>query len=83
MSTKLDVLLVHPGSRRQIYQSLGDNLAAVESPVWAGLIATFVRNHGFSVEILDAEADELGPDEEPYVEDEEINDLATGGPDLD
>src|ERR1041385_8522018 len=27
--------------------------------------------------------DELGPDEEPYVEDEEINDLATGGPDLD
>jgi anaerobic magnesium-protoporphyrin IX monomethyl ester cyclase len=63
MSTKLDVLLVHPGSRRQIYQSLGDNLAAVESPVWAGLIATFVRNHGFSVEILDAEADELGPED--------------------
>jgi segregation and condensation protein B len=27
--------------------------------------------------------DELGPDEEPYVEDDEINDLATGGPDLD
>jgi segregation and condensation protein B len=27
--------------------------------------------------------DELGPDEEPYIEDEEINDLATGGPDLD
>jgi segregation and condensation protein B len=27
--------------------------------------------------------DELGPDEEPYVDDDEINDLATGGPDLD
>jgi segregation and condensation protein B len=27
--------------------------------------------------------DELGSDEEPYVEDDEINDLATGGPDLD
>jgi len=60
MSRKLDLLLVHPGSRRQIYQSLGDNLAAVESPVWAGLIATFIRNHGFAVEILDAEAEELG-----------------------
>ena len=28
-------------------------------------------------------SDELGPDEDPYIEDEEINDLATGGPDLD
>jgi segregation and condensation protein B len=27
--------------------------------------------------------DELGPDEDPFVEDEEVNDLATGGPDLD
>ena len=63
MSRKLDLLLVHPGSRRQIYQSLGDNLAAVESPVWAGLIATFIRNRGFSVEILDAEAEELGPED--------------------
>jgi len=27
--------------------------------------------------------DELGPDEDPFVEDEPINDLATGGPDLD
>ncbi len=63
MSRKLDLLLVHPGSRRQIYQSLGDNLAAVESPVWAGLIATFVRKRGMAVEILDGEADELGPEE--------------------
>jgi segregation and condensation protein B len=27
--------------------------------------------------------DELGPDEDPFIEDEEVNDLATGGPDLD
>lgn len=63
MSRTLDLLLIHPGSRRQIYQALGDNLAAVESPVWAGLVATFIRNHGFAVEILDAEAEELGPSE--------------------
>jgi radical SAM superfamily enzyme YgiQ (UPF0313 family) len=42
---------------------LGDNLAAVESPVWAGLIGTFIRKRGFSVEILDAEAEELGAQE--------------------
>lgn len=28
-------------------------------------------------------SDELGPDEDPFIEDEEVNDLATGGPDLD
>lgn len=63
MTRTLDLLLVHPGSRKQIYQSLGDTLAAVEPPVWAGLMATFIRNHGFAVDILDAEAEELGPEE--------------------
>jgi anaerobic magnesium-protoporphyrin IX monomethyl ester cyclase len=63
MSRKLDLLLIHPGSRKHIYQSLGETLAAVEPPVWAGLMATFVRNHGFAVDILDAEAEELSPEE--------------------
>ncbi|MDP6632775.1 MAG: radical SAM protein, partial [Dehalococcoidales bacterium] len=60
---QLDLLLVNPGSRMQIYQSLGLNLAAIEPPVWAGLIATFIRNRGYSVQILDAEAEELSPKE--------------------
>jgi hypothetical protein len=56
-----DLVLVNPTSRARIYQSLGKRLTAVENPVWAGLIATFVRTKGFSVEIVDAEADELTP----------------------
>ena len=59
----LDLVLVNPGSRTKIYQSLGARLTAVENPVWAGLIATFVRNKGFSVQIVDAEADELTPEQ--------------------
>src|SRR5262249_25051167 len=59
MTTKLDLLLINPGSRTQVYQSLGTRLAAVENPVWAGLMATFCRRRGLSVEILDAEAEEL------------------------
>jgi len=61
--TQLDLVLVNPGSRARIYQSLGAKLTAVENPVWAGLIASFVRRKGFSVEIVDAEADELSPEE--------------------
>jgi hypothetical protein len=59
----LDLLLVNPGNRVRAYQSLGTSLSAIEPPVWAGLIATFVRRHGYSVSILDANAENLGPGE--------------------
>src|SRR4026208_650553 len=55
----VDLVLVNPGARTAIYQSLGRRLTAVENPIWAGLIATFVRRRGHSVEVVDAEADEL------------------------
>jgi radical SAM superfamily enzyme YgiQ (UPF0313 family) len=45
----------------QAYQSLGSELSAIEPPVWAGLIATFIRKRGYSVCILDAEAEDLNP----------------------
>jgi radical SAM superfamily enzyme YgiQ (UPF0313 family) len=59
----LDLVLINPSSRTQVYQSLGRRLAAVENPVWAGLMATFCRTRGLSVEIVDAEAEELTADE--------------------
>ncbi len=62
MSKQLDVLLINPCSRPQVYQSLGTSLTAVENPVWAGLMATFCRLKGLSVEIVDAEADGLDHD---------------------
>ena len=58
----LDLVLVNPGSRTQIFQSLGARLTAVENPVWAGLIATFARRRSLGVEIVDAEALELTPE---------------------
>lgn len=54
-----DVVLVHPGSRTQVYQSLGNRLSAVEPPVWAGLMATFLQQKGYGVEIIDADGEEL------------------------
>ena len=59
MSQPSDVLFVIPPSRVQIYQDLSRDLAAIEPPVWAGLLATFVRNHGYDGAILDAEAQGL------------------------
>ena len=56
MSKPLDVLLVTPPSRVQVYQELSRDFAAIEPPVWSGLIATYLRQQGCSVAILDAEA---------------------------
>ncbi|HEY7309785.1 MAG TPA: radical SAM protein [Gemmataceae bacterium] len=56
---KLELLLINPGSRTHVYQSLGQTLTAIENPVWAGLMATFCRTRGLSVELIDAEAEEL------------------------
>jgi len=62
MPARPDLVLINPASRPQVYQSLGRTLAAVENPVWAGLMATFCRTKGLSVEVIDAEADDLGHD---------------------
>jgi len=61
MTATLDLLIVNPGSRTEVYQGLGDNLTAIEPPLWAGMLATFVRNRGYSVAIVDAEAEHLSP----------------------
>ena len=62
MASTLDLVLINPRSRKQVYQSLGGELAAIENPVWAGLMATFCRKQGLSVELIDAEAYELDHD---------------------
>lgn len=59
MTAKLDVLLINPRSRSQVYQALGQELTAVENPVWAGLMAEFCRRRGLSVGLIDAEAEQL------------------------
>jgi len=59
--SQLDLVLINPRSRTQVYQGLGSELAAIENPVWAGLMATFISKQGLSAEIIDAEADELSP----------------------
>lgn len=64
-STKheVDVVFVNPGNRKQIYQSLSSTLSAIEPPVWAGLMATFTRQKGFSVAIIDASGEALSPEQ--------------------
>lgn len=59
----VDLVLINPASRKRVYQSLANELTAVEPPVWAGLMASFARSEGISVDLIDAEAEELSAEE--------------------
>ncbi len=58
---RLDLLVVHPNSGNGVYGDLAEDLVAVEPPVWSRIIAGYVRDKGFSVKIVDAEAMRHGP----------------------
>ncbi|EFK08377.1 radical SAM domain protein [delta proteobacterium NaphS2] len=55
---KLDIVLIKPGSQRQLYGDLSDfNLTAIEPPLWAALMAGYLRKMGYSAVLYDAEAE--------------------------
>src|SRR5208337_214137 len=58
----LDLVLINPGGRERIYQSLGNELTAIEPPLWVRLIAGYARDKGLSIAIIDSEAQSMGPD---------------------
>lgn len=59
----LDIVLVNPGDGKQVYQGLGQDHSAVEPPFWAAVIAAYLRNNGFNAAIIDANAENLSPQE--------------------
>ena len=54
-----DLLIINPGNANGIYQSLSNKFAAIEPPTWSLLLAESVRSKGYSVEILDVNAERL------------------------
>ncbi|MBI4180936.1 MAG: cobalamin B12-binding domain-containing protein [Chloroflexi bacterium] len=68
MNDKIDLLLVKPGNQQKLYGELSAALSgslplsAIEPPVLAAVLAAFIRQHGYSVKMLDAEAENLSPE---------------------
>jgi radical SAM superfamily enzyme YgiQ (UPF0313 family) len=62
MQEKVDLLLVNPGNRLEQFAKLSD-LATVAQPLGPAMIASFVREYGFSVAIVDAEANFWTPEQ--------------------
>lgn len=62
----MDILFVNPGNSKSIYQSLAEEISAIEPPTWALLLAEATRVKGFITAILDVNAERL--DENTAVE---------------
>ncbi len=55
----IDVLFITPSNAYKIYQELSKNFSAIETPTWSLLLAQSCRSVGFTVSILDANAEKL------------------------
>lgn len=56
----LDIILVKPGSQKELYGELSAfKLTAIEPPLWGALMAAYLRKIGYRVELLDAEVENL------------------------
>ena len=58
----IDLLLVRSNDQKNVYGAVND-FTACEPPFWAVQIAAFARQRGLKVDILDAEAQNLSPQE--------------------
>ena len=57
---KVDALFIVPGVAQMVFQSLSQDLSAIEPPLWAGLLAGHVRKTGKTAALLDADALRVG-----------------------
>lgn len=62
-SKSTTIVLINPGNRRQIFQNLGDDVAGIEPPFLVAVMAAYLRNKGFNPAIIDANAENISPDE--------------------
>lgn len=59
----LDLLVINPPSTEAIYGRLDGELVACEPPLWCRIIAAYIRDRGFKVAIVDAEALQWTPEQ--------------------
>ena len=63
MTDTVDIVLINPGDRRQTYQGLGAELAAIEPPFLVAVLAAYLRGQQLRVAIIDANAENIAPEE--------------------
>ncbi|MBI4060291.1 MAG: radical SAM protein [Elusimicrobia bacterium] len=62
-SSKIDLVCVYPNNRARAFGALGEDVAAVTPPLQTALLAAYARGKGFSVKVIDADAEGLTADQ--------------------
>ena len=62
-SDRIDIVLINPGDRKQVYQALGKDFSAIEPPFWVAVLAAYLRKNGFRVAVIDSNAENITPEE--------------------
>jgi len=57
----IDVLFVHPGNLKGTYQDLAAEFTAIDAPVWATLLCSYLRQHGITCAVYDVNLDGWSP----------------------
>src|SRR3989338_11524449 len=60
---KVDILSINPGVCSEVYQKLANQFSAIETPALVAAFASHFQLHNCSVEIIDAPALNLSPQE--------------------
>ncbi|MBF0479981.1 MAG: cobalamin-dependent protein [Candidatus Omnitrophica bacterium] len=55
----VDIVLVKANNQKKIFQALSHVLSGIEPPLWLILNAAYLRDKGYSVAVVDAEAENL------------------------
>jgi radical SAM superfamily enzyme YgiQ (UPF0313 family) len=55
----IDILFISPGNATGVYQNLANNYAAIEPPTWALLLTQSCRSIGYTVALIDVNAEQL------------------------
>lgn len=63
MSRQLDLVLINPGDRKQVFQDLGRDYSGIEPPFWIVVMTAYLRKQGFGVAVIDSNAENITPDE--------------------
>jgi radical SAM superfamily enzyme YgiQ (UPF0313 family) len=59
----IDIVFINPGDRKVVFQGLGQDVTAIEPPYLTLSFATYLQNQGLHVKIIDANAENISPEE--------------------
>ena len=59
----IDIVFINPGDRKVVFQELGQDVTAIEPPYLILSFATYLQKQGLRVKIIDANAENISPEE--------------------